>query len=549
MRYFYIKINLMKKSANIVITFIFLIFQYAVCIAAPDKPQEIKAPITSVKVCLNVAQITHSQKIKIKPGINKLAFFGLASNVSYKNISLRNTGSGELLSLRLIKMTDTSNILLLNEDFLPVLSKAKDSLLILEKNIERLGLELQGLEIEKKMLLKNSEVVSSSRAPSFSELKQTNEYFRERFKDVNLDILSRQRELKQLKRSKVRTLKSAFDIDISEEGNMSISIILAEIKNPDAEYSTDIELSYLAKEAGWIPVYDIFSTNGKSLKMNYRAKVLNNTGADWNNINVTLSTADPFQYYMSPDLSPMYGSSRNRNEENSDKQRFHKNNIEVEEILIPDREINFNLSKSYTFKSGYTPWFVDITAFELQPEYLYRTAPKKEEQVYSIARIKDWEKLNLLDGEGNIYNNGMFLGKTYLRPGEVEDYLELPLGVVDNIFVKHKLVNEFSGKKIFGGNTVATFNYEIKVKNISGEKVLVEVLDQAPVSDRSSVKTDLIEMTDGGDKDDATGKIVWKLEMNPANEKILSLKYSVSYPSRSYTFSHSYRHRAVRAKF
>jgi hypothetical protein len=327
--------------------------------------------------------------------------------------------------------------------------------------------------------------------------------------------------------------------------------MLAEIKNGDAEYSTDIALTYIAGQAGWIPIYDVYSNNNKSVKMNYRAKILNNTGLDWNNIKLTVTTADPLEYYSAPDLEPMIVNTRSdlRNNNNNDYKKNLKNLIEEEEILVPEREITFNLSKAYTFKTGLTPWFVDVTSFDLSPEYFYRSAPKKEEAVYSIARIKDWERLNLLDGEANLYNNGVFLGKTYLRPGEIDDQLELPLGVVDNIYIKHKLVKEYSSKKFFSGNTVASFNYEIKVKNISAEKVSVEVLDQVPISGVSSVKTDLTEMTEGGEKEDITGKIVWKLEMNPSNEKILSLKYSISYPQRSYTFSQQYKARKVRAKF
>jgi hypothetical protein len=520
----------------------------------PEKPQEIKAPITAVKVCLNLAQITHTQKIKIKPGINKLVFLGLSSNIVNRNYSLLNVGSGELLSLRLIRMSDTTNILSLQEDIFPMIGKGKDSIMLLEKNIERITYELKGLDMEKRMLEKGSEAMAAgSRSIALSELKQTNEYYRDRYRDVNLEILNKQRELYQLKKSKVKIFKSIFDVEGGEEGVMSINLMLAEIKNDAAEYSSDLALTYVAGQAGWIPIYDIYSNNNKSVKMNYRAKILNNTGLDWNNIKVTVTTADPLEYYSAPDLEPMIVNSRsdfrNNNNNNDYKKNLKNQIIEEEEILVPEREITFNLGKAYTFRTGLTPWFVDVTSFDLSPEYFYRSAPKKEEAVYSIARIKDWERLNLLDGEANLYNNGAFLGKTYLKPGEIDEQLELPLGIVDNIYIKHKLVKEYSSKKFFSGNTVASFDYEIKVKNISAEKVTVEVLDQVPVSGVSSVKTDLTEMTEGGEKEDATGKIVWKLEMNPSNEKILSLKYSISYPQRSYTFSQQYKARKIRAKF
>lgn len=526
---------------------------------AAERPQEINAPISAVKVFLNSALITHTQKVKMKPGLNKLAFFGLAMNIHVKSVSLRNFGNSELLSFSLVTLSDTTNILTLPEDILFMIRKSKDSILTLEKSIERTRYEIAGLELERSMLVKNDNIIPNGKAATLAELKLTTEYYRDRYKDVNIELLARRRELAQLRKSKVRTLKNAFNVKAEGEQNMTISIILADFNNAEGEFTTDLELSYVAREAGWIPVYDVLSSGNKSLKINYRSKVLNNTGIDWNNINITVSTADPFEYYKAPDLEPYYVDRYNRYEDNSNRvhhqqqqqeqQKQAKGQVEEEEIYTPEREISFKVAKKYNFKSGLMPFLVNITVYDLTPEYLYRAAPKKEELVYSIARIKEWEKLNLIDGEASIYNNGTFLGKTYIRPSEIEDFLELPLDVMPNIFIKHKLRSELSGKKILGGGTTNTFDYEIKLKNMGEEKITVEVIDQVPVSETSSVKADVVEMTEGGDKDLFTGKIVWKVELNTQTEKIVSLKYTVSYPRGYRRSSHFYRAKKVRSKF
>jgi uncharacterized protein (TIGR02231 family) len=525
---------------------------------ASEKPIEVKAAVSAVKVCLNAAQITHTQKIKIKTGLNKLAFTGLAMNINSRNISLRNIGSSELLSLKLVKLSDTTNIFSLPEELMEMIRKNKDSVLFIERNIEKVQFEIEALELERNILLTNTNVIQNGKG--LAELKMTSDYYRERYSAVNMDIANKQRELRQLKKNKIRALKAVFDIDNSEENAISVNVIIADIRNAGSEYSTDIELTYLAKESGWIPVYEIFASNNKSLKINYRAKILNNTGIDWNDLNISLSTADPFEYYAAPDLAPFYVSRYDRTNsgndydedeqevQNSQLKKKKKTNDDEEEVFTPDREITFNIAKKYVFKSGLTPSFVDVTAYDLIPEFLFRCAPKKEEQVYSIARIRDWEALNLMDGEASIYNNGSFLGKSYIRPSSIEDYLELPLGVVDNIFVKHKLVSESSSKKAFAGGIVANFSYEIKLKNGSTDKITVEIIDQVPVSEEYNVKTENVEFTEGGEKDATTGKIVWKVDLSPSADKTLFVKYSVSYP-KGYRFSGSYKKRKVRAKF
>lgn len=530
-----------------------------------QRAQEIKAPISSVKVCLNSALITHTQKVTIKSGKNKMAFVGLAMNINKRNISLRNYGSGELLSLSLVKLGDTTNILSLPEDLVELIRKSKDSLYIYEKSIEKTWYEIEGLQLERGMLVKNDDIIPNSKTISLAEMKLTTDYYRQRYTEISHELSNKKRQLATLKKNKVRALKSAFDVENSQEGNMNISIVMVEINNPGAEYSTDIDLVYIAKESGWIPIYDIYSTNNKSLKINYRAKILNNTGIDWNNMNITLSTGDPTEYYSAPFLDPFYvnrnvvanqynNSSKYNDYDNEDDQyqenqqaKQIKQRDDQEEIIIPEKEITFKLAKQYSLKAGRTPVMVDVTNYDLVPEYSYRTAPKKEEQVYSIAQIKDWEKLNLIDGEASIYNDGKFLGKSYIKPSNIDDKLELPLGVVDNIFVKHKLISELYTKKRFSGTT-ANFSYEIKIKNNSSEKIVLEVLDQIPVSESSSVKSDVIEMTEGGDRDLVSGLISWPLELNAGSEKNLILKYTVSYP-RGYSYGRSYKKRQVRAKF
>src|ERR1700722_8301461 len=113
--------NITKAKLSIV-----LVFLYSICAIAQEKLQEIKAPISSVKVYLNAAIIGHTQKVKLKTGVNKLAFVGLAMNIDKRNISLKNIGKGELISLQLVKLSDTSNIMNLRPDLLYFIRSSKD---------------------------------------------------------------------------------------------------------------------------------------------------------------------------------------------------------------------------------------------------------------------------------------------------------------------------------------------------------------------------------------------------------------------------------------
>ena len=63
-----------------------------------------------------------------------------------------------------------------------------------------------------------------------------------------------------------------------------------------ASYATNatVTVSYFMSQARWVPFYDMVVADvSKPVKLKGRSKVSQNTGIDWNNVNITLSTATP----------------------------------------------------------------------------------------------------------------------------------------------------------------------------------------------------------------------------------------------------------------
>ncbi|WP_255409409.1 DUF4139 domain-containing protein [Aquimarina sp. I32.4] len=66
-------------------------------------------------------------------------------------------------------------------------------------------------------------------------------------------------------------------------------------------------MQYNVTNAGWFPIYDIKSKNIKSpLTITYKANLYQQTGTDWQNVAITLSTGDPNINNLKPDLNPKY---------------------------------------------------------------------------------------------------------------------------------------------------------------------------------------------------------------------------------------------------
>ena len=77
----------------------------------------------------------------------------------------------------------------------------------------------------------------------------------------------------------------------------------------DAPITSELQLvfTYIVQDAGWVPTYDIKSKKiNDPLQLKYKAHVYQQTGSDWNNVMVTLSTGSPNINVVKPNLGTKY---------------------------------------------------------------------------------------------------------------------------------------------------------------------------------------------------------------------------------------------------
>ena len=67
----------------------------------------------------------------------------------------------------------------------------------------------------------------------------------------------------------------------------------------------EIELTYVVQNARWQPLYDL-RLAGANLEVTYLAQVAQNTGEEWGDVSLTLSTAQPALALLIPELEPWY---------------------------------------------------------------------------------------------------------------------------------------------------------------------------------------------------------------------------------------------------
>ncbi|MDY0216807.1 MAG: mucoidy inhibitor MuiA family protein [Bacteroidales bacterium] len=192
--------------------------------------------------------------------------------------------------------------------------------------------------------------------------------------------------------------------------------------------------------------------------------------------------------------------------------------------------MEYKIDIPYSIPSDGKDYNVKIKELNVPVNYRYSCVPKLDKDVFLIAEINNWAKLNLLSGKSSIYYNGIFTGQSEIDARNTEDTLAISLNRDKNIIVERTLLKEKNEKQFIGNNIRETINWNIIVKNNKTVKTKIFIEDQFPISENKSIVIEKLEYLNGK-VDEKTGKVIWEIELEPNEKKELILKYSVKYPN------------------
>jgi len=554
--FIFLKLIQMKKIKQLLS--VILVFCFAASTAQTSETnQEVSAPIQSVIIYLYGAEVSQNKMVTLSPGRNKITFIGLSPKLDSKSIQVSASGDVVILAI-----SDAINYMA-NQKESNRIKSLKDSVTILSDGITANNNDRDAYVTEKNMLLKNESIGGQDKGVAIAELKLAADFYRARIKEINGEISKLDKKNSSLQQALTNVNQQLYELNAkNNQPTAEISILISST----SKISSTINLKYLVSDAGWAPSYDLHAEDiNLPIELKYRAKVFNNTGIDWNDVKLKLSTADPSKSASKPELLPwdltyvsvqknrnMYAKQKsaapayqsgegyiqnsisNNNLDQSQflKEQAAKPKIEFVEIEISELSAEFEIKIPYTFPADSKPYIVDVTEYKLPATFQHFSAPKLDRDAFLLARITGWEDLDLVEGEANVYYAGTYVGQSYIYTRSADDTLDLSLGRDNKVLVTRSKVKEFCTKKFIGNTTKETFAYEMLVKNNRKTPVQIEVEDQLPISMQSEITVDAIETTKA-ELDTKTGKLIWKYNLQPGEVKKINLSYAIKYPKNS----------------
>lgn len=510
--------------------------------------------ITRATVYLNGAQITRIANINLTSGITEVLLNNLSPTINESSIQISGLKSTSIVSMSfnidyLEKKKDSENLILLQNQL---------ESLLLAKN--KLNNTVSGLQKEKNIIDNNQGIGIDNTALSLEKIKEIATYYRERSITIQNDIYTITQKLKELKKNESDLRNEIYKLDdTAKEARGVIKLKL------DTSSTTvlSLKVSYNVTNAGWFPIYDIKSSSVDTpIKMIYKANVFQQTGTDWKDIKITLSTGDPTINNYKPNLLPKYLNFVSNNRLANALQgstagvTIEDLEIENEEILEEvvvgyaskrklEKEITYNdiidtkevgitntrfiISKKQTIQSNADITTIEIDNFDIPTDYSYYVAPELNENVFLTAKLGNWEQHSLLTGEATIYFEGSYAGKTTINPQATTDSLSISLGVDPNIIVKRAPIKNFKQKSFTGSSKIINLEYVLEIKNNKQNEVQVILEDRIPVTQDKEIKIDNI-VTNDATYDTEKGILQWKLNIAPKKSLEKKFSYQLKYP-------------------
>jgi len=325
-----------------------------------------------------------------------------------------------------------------------------------------------------------------------------------------------------------------------------------------------LKATYLANNASWTPLYDarLDAASGK-VEIAWQAQVAQNTGEDWKDVTVTLSTTRPAAGIDLPKLTTVrlvpaipialggYLDSR-KVEAAMEKTEVRSTEylrgaklegaaappaapapLEMEEAQAGRRDVavTFELPAKLDIPSNGQPHKQRIASRQMEAKVEYHAVPRLVPAVYLVAKVTLPGEVPLLPGRVQHFVGTDLVGSSWMADRAAGEEFPLSFGPDDRLKAERKQIQRNVDHK--GKDDETDIKFVTTLENHLTREAAIELRDRIPVSgdERITVTLDEQGTTPGFTTDpNEPGILTWKITVPKGGKKEVALRYQVRAP-------------------
>lgn len=269
--------------------------------ASAQKPIFTQSKIESARVYTNGAELKHKATVQIPSGTSEIVITNVANYLNEGTVQISVPKYVTVMSMQFSNayVEEYDN----NEDS-PLVKPVKDELKKKEAEHNLIVNQLSSAKKSVELLDKNQ---SMSNAQNFSvtELSKLLDYYSAKRTELNnqIDVLE---EKDELMTEEIEKLKNQLSFNASRDTSISKGKLIINVMSSQAA-SIPLDISYLSANAFWNPSYDLrIDKMNAPIQTVFKAQVQQNTGIDWKDVKLSLTSATANQNTKAPELNPWF---------------------------------------------------------------------------------------------------------------------------------------------------------------------------------------------------------------------------------------------------
>ncbi|WSG02410.1 DUF4139 domain-containing protein [Micromonospora sp. NBC_01740] len=313
----------------------------------------------------------------------------------------------------------------------------------------------------------------------------------------------------------------------------------------------DLELSYLIDGARWQPSYDLRLVDD-TMTVTWFGLVSQDTGEDWPECVLELSTARPAAATRVPELTPWYldrlrpvpppmpkaasfgampAPAAPAGPPAGAVARSGAPRPEMRESVATVEQgvtaATYRPARPVAVPADGSAHRATIAVLELPARLDHVTVPVRATEAHLRATIRNTSAHTLLPGPAAVFHGADFVAATRLPVWAPGEETELALGVDDRVRVERKLGRRADTRATLGSTRRRDVEYRISVANHTPRPASVEVRDQLPVSRDEAVVVRESTLVPPPAERTELGELTWRLRLGPGESGEIAMGFRV----------------------
>ncbi|MDD2842197.1 MAG: DUF4139 domain-containing protein [Tolumonas sp.] len=525
---------------------VFSLSLLALMVSSAMAEQVVDSQIAAVTVYPFSATVTRTFTVELPAGPQTVLVAGLPSTLDEN--SLRITGSGD-------KGSSVASVELKNEVrselVLPRAKELQDKLTTQLDQLALLQADELALNTQQTYLQKLAEQGGTPKAEKTVESNSVAQWragwqtLGAGMKEIGAAKVALARDIRTLKQQIEVTQRELEQLNNRQQDNK-----IAVVHLQSAGGKLAMKLSYQLNQASWYPVYDAnLDTQQSKLAVTQAAYVQQNSGENWDNVVLTLSTLQPSAAVEPPALSSWWIDYQRPVPRNT----LMKSAGAVADAAMPEMMVAaapVAEQRATVIDSGYhvsyqIPGKINVNSSEEKQRVVLQqqqwpvalnlqAVPRLDPHAYLYAKVENPSSTPLLPGEWLLQRDGVRVGRVDQPLLAPKDQIAMGFGADDAVKLEWQTLKDEAGESgVLNKQQTLQRHYQLKAINGHTKPMTLTVLDSWPVAKQQDIKVSTLDGTAAPKEQNVNqqaGVQRWELLLPAGKTATLDTGYQVAYP-------------------